>query len=335
MSPALFFLPFFALIKPLLRTIAILAWLLLAWPWHLAANVEAGSRFTELRDLVFHRPYARLPIFPVDVDSFGPPGERPDNALRAAARRILVQVADLHDYPQGRKLLQANGICFSGDWIIDQGSPYTGLFAAGMRVKSIVRGSILFGKTTAEHRRTFGLAIKLFASSNPGSRAPTVNLFVMEAFGGARRSHIVDAVLDNDPELGRLPAFGTIRAALRLRRDLKAADQEAGSGGADLTFRPITHAAEAGGDPGTAVVSPYWMRLVIDPETPRLDFDDFREELRVAHYPDAELVYRIDLADFGNGKKKSAHWQTRGSLHLYESITSRVCDARLHFSHAY
>ena len=323
----------FTLTRPLFPAITIPALLLVAWPWHLDANAETRSRFTDLRDLVFRQPYAQLPIFPVDVESFGPSGERPDNALRAAARRILAKEADLHDYPQGRKLLQANGICFSGDWTIEQASPYTGLFAAGTHEKAIVRGSVLFGETTARHRRTFGLAIKMFPTSDFESPVRTVNLFVMETFGGAKRSHIVEAVLDNDPELGRLPAFGTIRAALRMRRDLKVADEEAGSGGAILTFRPITHAAAAGIVPGTAAVSPYWMRLIIDSETPRVDFDDFREELRVERYPDAELVYRIDLADFGEGKKKSARWQTLGSLRLYESITSRACDARLHFPH--
>ncbi|MCZ6893089.1 MAG: hypothetical protein O7H40_03445 [Gammaproteobacteria bacterium] len=322
-----------SLSKPFLPAISIPALLLLAWPWHFEANTETQSRFANLRELVFRQPYARLPNFPVDVDSFGPSGERPDNALRAAARRILAKEADLHDYPQGRKLLQANGICFSGEWIIEQASPYTGFFAAGTHEKAIVRGSVLFGKTTARHRRTFGLAIKLFPASDFESPVRTVNLFVMEAFGGAKRSHIVDARLDNDPELGRLPAFGTIRAALRLRRDLGVADEEAGSGGANLTFRPISHAAEAGLDPGTAAASPHWMRLIIEPETPRIDFDDFREELRVEHYPGAELVYRIDLADFGEGEKKSARWQTLGRLRLYESITSRACDARLHFPH--
>ena len=292
-----------------------------------------GSRFSEIRELIFREPYPERPTFRVDIDLFGPAGDRTDNALRAAARRILMRLDDLVDYPRGQKLLQANGICFAGEWVIDHESPYTGLFASAIQVPSIVRGSVLFSDTKQGNRRTFGLAIKLFPTQDFDMPVKTINLFVMETFGGETRAHIVDAVLDNDPDLGKLPKFSTLGEVLRLRKDLKIADEESSDGRSDLTFRPITHAAEVGLAQSTPASAPHWMRLAVAPYTPRIDADDFRDELSVDRYPDGEIVYQIDVAERGNGKKKSARWQALGHLRLSESVTSKACDARLHFAH--
>ena len=292
-----------------------------------------GSRFREIHALIFGEPYKTRPDYRVDVDLFGPAGGGSDNALRAAARRTLTQADDLFDFPHGQKLLQANGICFTGEWIIQPESPYTGLFAASTQVKSIVRGSVLFSHSTRDRRRTFGFAIKLFPAQDPDEPVPTINLFVMEAFGGARRAHIVDAVLDNDPDLGRLPSFSTLREVLRLRKDLKIADEESSGGRSDLTFRPITHAAGFGLTPGASAHAPHWMRLRIAADTPRVDADDFRDELSVDRYPNGAILYQLEVADRGNGKKTKARWQALGHLRLYESVTSHACDARLHFTH--
>ena len=292
-----------------------------------------GSRFRDIRAAIFGEPYMERPVYRVDVQLFGPAGGDSDNALRIAARRTLTQADDLFDFPHGQKLLQANGICFTGEWIIQPESPYTGLFAASTHVKSIARGSVLFSHTTRDRRRTFGLAIKLFPAQDPDKPVKTVNLFVMEAFGGETRAHVVDALLDNDPDLGRLPKFSTLREVLRLRKDLKIADEESSGGRSDLTFRPITHAAEVGLTPGTAKHAPHWMRLRIAADTPRIDAEDFRDELSVKRYPHGAIVYQLEVADRGNGKKTKARWQALGHLRLYESVTSHACDARLHFAH--
>lgn len=200
-------------------------------------------------------------------------------------------------------------------------------------MRTIVRGSVLFSHTSREHRRTFGLAIKLLPADEPDATVKTINLFAMETFGGETRSHIVDAVLDNDPDLGRLPKFSTVREVLRLRKDLKIADKESSGGRSNLTFRPIKHAAKVDLAPGEAARAPHWMRLRIAANTPRINAGDFRDELNVDRYPDRTIIYQIEVADRGNGKKKSANWQSVGQLRLNESITSYACDARLHFAH--
>ncbi len=303
----------------------------------LASLVDAaaydGSRFGDIRESIFSQPYLERPDYRVDVDLFGPAGGGRDNALRTAARRTLAQADDLIDFPHGQKLLQANGICFTGEWIIDPASQYTGLFAANSHVQSIVRGSVLFSHTTRDQRRTFGLAIKLFPTQDPDESVPTINLFVMEAFGGETRAHIVDAILDNDPDLGGLPKFSTLNEVLRLRKDLKIADEESSGGRSDLTFRPIDHAAEVGLASGTAARAPYWLRMRITADTPRIDALDFRDELEVSRYPEGAIVYQLEVADRGNARKRAARWQLLGRLRLYESVTSYACDARLHFAH--
>lgn len=82
-----------------------------------------GSRFSEIHASIFSEPYAERPVYHVDVGLFGPGGKGTDNAPRAAARCTLTVEDDLVEFPHGQKLLQANGICFAGDWVIDQASP--------------------------------------------------------------------------------------------------------------------------------------------------------------------------------------------------------------------
>jgi len=65
----------------------------------------------------------------------------------------------------------------------------------------------------------------------------------------------------------------------------------------------------------------------------RVEQDDFRDELSLSRYPDQQIVYHLEVAKDNDGKKASASWQRIGRLILQESVTSKVCDARLHFQH--
>jgi len=294
---------------------------------------QAVSRFEALKRIVFETPYIDLPNYQVKLKTFGKSGKSEDNKLLVAARRTLNDDRDLIDFPGGQKLLQANGICFSGEWQIDTlESPYTGLFRAGASSPVIVRASVALSGTLQKNKRAFGMAVKLLPSDL--GTDPSLNLFVLNSLGGAISKHVLDLSMDNQPPLGRVPKFSDIRTALRMRNELERADKEAiDEDRADTkpkaTFRPVTHVAAYR---EKIVKSPYWIRFNAISEH-RNNQNDFRDELRLAAYPDNELVYGIEVADFGNGRKNQADWRQIGRLFLTDSVTSAVCDQKLHFRH--
>ncbi len=283
-----------------------------------------GASFNNIRRLVFANPYDALPTYRVNKEQFGPRGNHKDNRVYAAGLRTLSSREDLLEFDGGQKLLQANGICFAGEWIIDRPSGYAGLLAEGTRVPVIARASVSLDGTRRKHKRAFGMALKLFPAADRATAVETVNIFVMHSLGGVRTDHVLNLALDNAPALGSLPPFGQWSTALRLQSDFERADQTA-SGRANLAYRPV---AQLSGSDG-----PRWLRLVASHGMPRVDADDFRDELNLDHYPNGELRWDIAIADGQKGKKDAASWTTVGELRVSESVVSASCDRRLHFAH--
>src|SRR5262245_34906605 len=96
-----------------------------------------GSTFEEVKAIAFSGPYSDLP----NHQGLGP--------------KTLIQffndsARNMHDRrdirPRFDKLIHANGICFSGKWLIDQETPeknpYTGYFAPGSVGHIIARLSV-------------------------------------------------------------------------------------------------------------------------------------------------------------------------------------------------
>ena len=291
-------------------------------------GADAEALYEQVLRVSFSEPYRQRPHYRVERAQFGRRGAHADNALRAAARRTLTEHADIIDYPGGQKLFQPNGICYAARWEIDTASPYTGLFAAGTKAKAIVRISVMLSDIMRGQRRTLGMGIKLF-----GAGPRSYNLLVMDSVSGSKRDHVSDAVLDNHPELGGLPAISMIPTALRIRADLSAADERLSPAGANLRYRGLRHVAAAGHQADQAVVTPHWIRLRVAAGTPRVDADDFRDELALAHYPQQRLVYQVELADRSHQGKDQANWRSLGRLQLLNDVLSKSCDARLHFAH--
>ncbi len=283
-----------------------------------------GSSFDDIREAVFADPYEDRPTYRVNKQQFGPAGKHGDNRVYAAGLRTLSSRQDLLEFDGGQKLFQANGICFTGEWVIDRPSHYIGLLAEGTRVPVVARASVSLDGTRRKHKRAFGMALKLFPAANPATVVETVNLFVMHSLGGVRTDHVLALALDNAPELGALPPFGQWGTALRLQRDFERADRDA-SGRANVAYRPV---AQLNGGKG-----PRWLRLVTADGLPRVDADDFRDELTLAHYPDGELRWTIAVAEGQEGEKDAANWTTVGELRVRESVVSASCDRRLHFAH--
>ncbi len=300
----------------------------------------SNSRYDELKSEVFSDPYSQRPTYNVTRKPFGKPGNKPENHLRTAARRTLKSAQDLYDFENGQKLLQANGICFAGQWVMDQPSRYSGLFSYGTISPAIVRASVALSGVQRKDKRAFGMAVKLLPDSL--GDAASLNLFVLNSMGGVVTDHTLSLVMDNQPPLGRIPRFSDIRTVLRMKKDLEAADREHLSEYAssdaqkikpNATFRPVTHLAgfQSGDEPNT-VISPQWIRFTAI-TTERVDKDDFRDELSLNHYEKGRIEYQIDVAADHGGKKSSARWDAVGRLILTESIVSRTCDSRLHFQH--
>ncbi|NIW86348.1 MAG: hypothetical protein GWN09_07080 [Gammaproteobacteria bacterium] len=292
-----------------------------------------GSRFADVREALAEGRYAALPHFVVDAEQFGPPGDGPENRLREAARRTLESRTDLIEFPAGRKLLQPNGICFTGQWRITEPSPYTGLLATGAHALAVARASVSLSETTRGHRRAFSLAVKLFPTRDPSERVPTANLLTMVSILGSRAKHFLNVALDNEPPLGGWPGLGDLLLGLRIRADLKAAEAAVTGGRTDIDYRPLTPLASAGLPAGPGPVAPRWLRLRVAAETPRVDADDFRDELRLNGYPGGVLAWEIEVADGTPGAKATAEWRQLGELLLTEDFLSVGCDARLHFAH--
>lgn len=318
---------------PVRGTVRVLVFFLLASALVPSARAYEGSAFRAVRDAVFSDAYVQLPVFPVTREILGPSGENEDNRLRHAARRTLKVRDDLFDFPQQRKLLQPNGICFSGRWRIDRTSPFTGLLATGARALVVARASVALSETTRGHARSFALAVKLFPTQDPEAVVRTANLLVAETLSGTLHPHFLDAALDNEPSLGGLPALSSLPLALRIRTDLTTADRELSPAGPDLLYRPVDELASAGLDPATAPRAPRWVRLRIAAGTPRIDAADFRDELQLRHYPGGTMQWDILAAEADPGGKEHADWHRIGTLVLEESVVSGTCDTRLHFAH--
>jgi hypothetical protein len=292
-----------------------------------------GSSWKSIYEVIFNEAYASLPQYTIDKTRFGPKNDDQKNELKKAAHRTLTIREDLYNFPDGQKLLQANGICFAGEWIIDQETAYTGVLANGSRYPVIIRASVSLNGTKYKDKRAFAMAIKVFPTEDRDASVETLNFFVMETIAGKRRQYFLQTVFDNAPNLGGIPAFSELGLALRLQSDFKAVDKELSPAEPDLAFRPISHLARTPDNSGKETTSPKWLRLSIAENISKQDIDDFRDELKLENYPSQQLIWDINVADEHVNGKSSATWQALGRIVLTESIESKPCDAQLHFAH--
>jgi hypothetical protein len=86
---------------------------------------------------------------------------------------------------------------------------------------------------------------------------------------------------------------------------------------------PLSTLGLADDDP---VRTPDLMMLSVADGTPRADQRDFRDELRLEHYPGGELTYTISVKDFAD-----AEWQRLGSIVFDDYAIAEGGDKRLHF----
>lgn len=296
---------------------------------HTAIVSSDVVNFETVRQMVFADPAVELPHYEVSKAKFGPSNNHLGNQLLDDAKRTLTSDADFVTFEHGQKLFQPNGICFSGRWNIDKPSQFTGLFRAGTDIPAIVRTSVMLSGTTQKDKRALGMAIKLF----PPGQQQTINILVMESMGGKYLSHVTDAVLDNHPSLGSMPKIADLGLLLRIRKDLNRTLKETDSVGVKIRYLPLHHVAAANLEAGKVLRSPFWIRLRVAAGTPKIDSEDFREELAIHRYPGSTLSYMVSVAADNGGSKRHADWHEIGTLELTDSVVSTACDTKLHFRH--
>ncbi len=297
-----------------------------AAPTAQAGAPYAGARFDDVWSQVASDPYAATPHTAVTLGSFY--GFLQDHLLDSS-RRTLDDRDDL--LPRFQKLLHPNGICLAGTWTITEETPYTGYFKKGSEALFIGRASTALTATQAGEYRAFGLAGKLFPTTEGGAEVATANFFTIENLGGTQRAHFLDALNTNDIiNVAITPtAFLNTPIGAAAVKAFATADETL-----DITqtlVRQLYPIAEAGlADPGAAV-APRWMMITGAPDVARVDAADFRDELRVAGYPGG-LRFDIRVADIGTRLGPKA-WQTIGTIAITADAVSDSCDHRLHFSH--
>ena len=293
--------------------------------------------YQQVKQAVFSDPYPFLPQYQVSRKHFDNNGE---NLLLKHAKRTLSSTADFIELEGKQKLLQANGICFAGNWRISENSSYTGLYAKGTDVPVIVRASVSLSGTTQVDKRAFGMAIKLFPElkGEDATKPLTYNLFVMHSLGGTQTKHVLSLPMTNEPSLGELPPFSQLLTAYRLENDLEAADKLFSQEKTNARFRPVSHIARIPQSDLTTntplpLNGPHWLKLVASTDTAFVDKSDFRDELAVAHYSNHRIQWDIYAAPNNAQGIESAKWQYLGAMTVTESVTSLTCDTRLHFAH--
>ncbi len=312
--------------------------------------------FDTVKSSVFSDPYPYLPQYKVTRDNFD---SNDENVLLKHAKRTLLSHANFIDLGTEHKLLQANGICFSGTWKINRHSPYSGLYLAQTEVPVIVRASVSLSGTKQRDKRAFGIAIKLFPDL---TSEVTENIFLMHSLGGTKTKYVANLPMTNEPALGELPPFSQLLTAYRLESDLEEADKAFSGNKANARFRPVSQLANVvtltkkslgaekqAKETKTSNASkasdntrntssknsngPYWLKASHKPGTPLVDKDDFRDELSLQHYPNHTLTWILSAAPFHKKGIDKATWQEIGELTLTESVVSLTCDTKLHFNH--
>lgn len=287
-----------------------------------------GSRFEEVWSAVVADPYDELPAYRVTVSSFFGWLE---NRLLTASRRTLSDRSDL--LPRFRKLLHPNGICLSGRWRITEDTPYTGYFAQGSEGLIIARASAALSETKQGQPRAFGLAGKLYPTTDAAHVEPlqTANFFTIEDLGGTYRPYFLDAENTNDIIQISLRPSGVFKGPLAavVANAFSTADETLNI--SQTLIRQLYPIAQLGEAEGTETVAPRWMKLVGSAVTPRVSRRDFRDELDMQNYPDG--IY-LDVLVASEGKRLGdKDWVYIGEIHLTESVVSDSCDSRLHFTH--
>lgn len=280
-----------------------------------AKNYE-GSTYNEVWEQVTSDPYKKLPKNKISVASlYG----FLKSKIKRAAKRTLSDRSDI--LPQFRKLAHPNGVCLTGKWVITEDNPYGGYFKKGSEALIIARASTAMSATTRGRNRAFGLAGKLFPTSNFDEKTETANFFLVDDLGGTKASHYAGVEMTNAPTTSFTTAIlAHAIYAVKLALTFGKADS-------NPNIRQVYEISHLGEENPANVRTPEWMKIGAQPGSYLVDEKDFRNELNVEKH---HGVLYMDIA-VASGEDKN--FKKIGEIRFEESVASNSCDHRLHFHH--
>lgn len=242
--------------------------------------------------------------------------------LERDAVRTVNQRYDYYD--RLPKKLHPNGVCVSGEWVINKKTDYTGLLATNSKGLFVGRISVAMEDTTSDEQRGFGFAGKVFPTTNPDEVVSTGNFFTVDVLMGTMLEHVLDAQTTNEPETGF--KLSLIALGLRIAKALSFADS-------NPSFRPLTQVASANKADDVEVVQPRWIRLSASSKLRSNDEPDFRNEIIQALDDNKTLKYYIEVSDETKDREATEGWTRIGEINLDRAVITYSCDRRLHFAH--
>jgi hypothetical protein len=265
-----------------------------------------GSTYKEVKEVGFSEPYGEPLPYQQGV------GLTTFVQLFNDAARNLFDRRDIR--PHYDKLIHSNGVCYTGLWKITEDSPYTGYFSKGSEGLVFARLSVAGAGIKRGDRRALGLAGKVYPTLNPHEKVKPGNFVTVDYLTGIKTKHITDTELTNFPDVG--PDIG---AKLVNRVIFRLVDKRPG-------FRQVFPISTLGVEPGSKVVTPDLFMLRVAEDTPKIDAEDFRDELRLEKYPNNTLVYTINVKNFDEKE-----WTQLGVIELNDYAICEGCDKRIHF----
>lgn len=235
------------------------------------------------------------------------------------AQRTLQSRADI--LQPFDKLAHPNGVCLKGLWEIDKENPYSGLFKNKTQALIIARASSAMSNTKRGETRAFGMAGKLFLTTDPLhlQKEPSANFFVIDDLGGTDAPYYTDVALTNEPNVSLTATlFGSIAYALKVASAFSSADEHSG-------IRQLYELSSLGEEANSTLITPKYFKLEAMEKQTKIGVEDFRQEFALK---DGEKLY---FNIFVSKNKKE--WQNIGKIAFDASVISQTCDHRLHFHH--
>lgn len=239
--------------------------------------------------------------------------------IKRSANRTLNDKSDL--LPYFDKLAHPNGACLKGTWNITEENPYTGQFKNGTSATIISRASVALSGTKVGDYRGFGLAGKIFPTTDQTKKVKTANFFLVDDLGGTKAEHYTSVEMTNEPAVSKtLAVIKKLAYSLKLAVTFGKADSNPG-------IRQLYQISELGHS-GKAV-TPKWM-MVKARAGQNINEADFRDEVNLENRA-TNLFFDIYATSKVVNEKKQ--WKKIGNIEFTNSATSVACDHNLHFNH--
>jgi len=264
-----------------------------------------------------------LTTLPQDTVSYSKLFDGVIDLISTNAERTLHNQEDIIE--AFNKLAHPNGVCLSGIWKIDTQNPYSGQFKNGSESLVIARASTAMSETKRGEARAFGMAVKLFGTTNKEEilTNSTANFFVIDDLGGTDAQYYTDVALTNEPDVsitGSVVSY--ILYAAKVAAAFSDADKNSG-------IRQLYELSYLGESNSSSVITPKWIKIEAEQNQTVFGVEDFRDEFKLS--ANENLVFNISVSS--QEIKSVKQWQKIGTITFESSIVSSTCDHRLHFHH--